>query len=100
MLCVPTVKVLTVREPFPLPSRVAEPIAVPPSLKFTVPVGVPEPPPAADTVAVKVICCPNALGFGAALKVVVDEFLFTVWVRTGDDADVSLVSPGYCAVSE
>lgn len=78
MLCVPAVNDVSDRVPFPFASRVAVPIVALPSLKLTLPVGIPEAPPAADTDAVKVTAWPKALGFGALIRVVVDEFLFTV----------------------
>jgi hypothetical protein len=61
--------------------RLWVPITVAPSLKVTVPSGV----PADDvTVAVKVIVCPMAAGFGDAVSVVVVGFRFTTSVRTVD----------------
>ena len=53
-------------------------IVVPPSLKFTVPVGVPEPPPLTLTVAVSVTDCPNTEGLTDELTVVVVLLLPTV----------------------
>ena len=88
MLCVPTVKDVSERVPFPFASRVAVPIGALPSLKLTLPVGIPEAPPAADTDAVKVTAWPKVLGLGVAVRVVVDEFLFTVCASADDVAGV------------
>jgi hypothetical protein len=62
------------------------------------PVGVPDAPLEADTVAAKVTNWPNTLGFGEAAIVVAEEFLLIVCVSGDDVADVLFASPGYCAV--
>lgn len=61
-------------------NRVPPPITVVPSLKVTLPVGV---PPIPVMVAVKVIVCPNAAGFGLTVKTVV------VGVKTYSNAPMS-----------
>ncbi len=54
-------------------------------MKVTLPVGVPAPGEAAETVAVKVTDCPNREGFGAAaMLLVVAAFLMTC-VKAGVD---------------
>ena len=59
--------------------RTDEAIVVPPSLKSTVPEGVPTPPAVTwATVAVNVTVCPNAEGFKFEETVVVVFALFTV----------------------
>ena len=55
-----------------------------PSSKVTVPVGVPEPGVAADTVAVNVTTCPKADGLLVELTVVVLES----WLTTCGDVSV------------
>ena len=55
-------------------------MAVPPSLKVTCPVGVPEPGLLAVTVAVKVTDCLNTDGLAEELTSVVVLAFFTVWV--------------------
>ena len=59
----------------PLPS------AVVPSMKFTLPVAAPAVDAPAETVAVKVIDCPNADGVTEELTAVVVATLLTTWVR-------------------
>jgi hypothetical protein len=61
-------------------------IVVPPSLKFTVPVGVPDPGATALTVAVKVIDWPVTEGFADEATVVVVSALFTLCVSV-DEVD-------------
>ena len=57
--------------------RVPVPSVVVPSLKVTVPVGVPEPP--LVTVAVNVMDWPKAAGFGDDVNVTVEALGLTVW---------------------
>ena len=57
------------------------PSVVVPSLKVTVPVGVPAPGATAVTVAVKVTAWPNTEGLAKEASAVVVSALFTVWVR-------------------
>ena len=54
-----------------LPLRLPVPMALPPSLNVTTPVGVPTPAPAAFTVAVNVTLCPNTDALGDDVTVVV-----------------------------
>ena len=63
-----------------------------PSLKVTVPVGVPPPGLFAVTVAVKVTDCPDTDGLAEELTNVV-VFYFTVWVTLDDVLPVKLASP-------
>jgi hypothetical protein len=62
----------TIRLATPLPLRLAEPRLVPPSKKFTLPVGTVL-PEAGVTAAVKVTVCPSSEGFAEELSVVVVE---------------------------
>src|SRR2546425_10540052 len=59
MACEPTASVLVTNVAWPEPSRVPVPRVLEPSLKVTVPVGVPAPGLFAVTVAVKVTDCPD-----------------------------------------
>ncbi len=52
-----------------------------PSLKVTVPLGVPLPGATAATVAVKVTDCPNTEGLAEEATVVVVPAALTVWVK-------------------
>ena len=70
----------------PVPSVVA------PSLKVTVPVGVPD-PLVGVTVAVKVTACPTVLGFGDEDSAVVVAAWPTVCVSAGEVLPVKLPSP-------
>ena len=54
----------------PLPFRVPLPRVVEPSLKVTLPVGVPDPPPVGLTVAVNATDCPFTDGLGEEVKAV------------------------------
>lgn len=71
---------------------------VPPSLKATVPGGVPEPGATALTVAVKVTEVPRIEGLAEELSPVVVSALFTVWEKFDDVLVLKLVSPLYTAV--
>ena len=64
MECVPTESVLMVALALPDPSTVPDPRTVAPSLKVTVPVGVPVAGALAETLADIVTVCPNVDGFG------------------------------------
>ena len=68
------------------------PMVVAPSLKVTMPLGIPE-PLEGDTVAAKVTCWPKLLGFGEDVTVVVDEFFVTTCENTADVEDAVLGSP-------
>ena len=73
---------------------------VAPSVKVTVPPGVPAPGATAATVAVKVTLWPNRDGLGAELTVLLLEALFTTW-GLAESFPVELVklpSPLYAAV--
>jgi hypothetical protein len=63
MLCEPALSEEVVKVACPEALSVPVPSVVAPSLKVTVPLGVP-PPLAGVTVAVKVTACPTVLGFG------------------------------------
>src|SRR2546428_11624550 len=78
MVCVATDndEVAKVATPDPL-SGMALPITVEPSLKSTVPAGIPMEP---DTVAVKLTDCPKTEGFCDELRLVAAGALFTVTV--------------------
>jgi hypothetical protein len=91
------VEVLNVAEP---PLRAPEPRVVAPSLKVTVPVGVPLPGAAGATVAVKVTPCPNAEGFPDEITAVVVLALFTVCVSVLDVLAAKLLLPAKAAVIE
>src|SRR6266446_9539513 len=74
-------------------------MVVPPTLKLTVPVGMPDPLPVTLTVAVKVTGWPNTDGLIEEATVVLVEALFTVWVKLGDVLPVKFGSPPYIAVT-
>ncbi len=82
----------------PLSGLVAN--AVEPSLKVTVPVGVPLPEPEALTVAVKVTTCPYTDGLAEEARAVVLPDLLTVWLRVEEVLPLKLSSPLYTAVIE
>src|SRR5207247_3355325 len=76
----PTASVLVTNVPWPEPSRVPVPRTVEPSLKVTVPVGVPAPGLFAVTVAVNVTACPDSDGLAEEVTTVAVLAFFTVWV--------------------
>jgi len=76
MVWVPTVSVAVSSVATP-PDRALVPRVVVPSLKVTVPVGVPAPE---DTVAVKTTVCPKVEGFWDEATEVLEAALFTVSV--------------------
>src|SRR5262249_62426108 len=84
-----SVEVLNVAVPLELRGRVAN--AVEPSLKVTVPVGVPAPGATTLTAAVKVTDWPVVEGFADELRMVAVEALFTVWAR---DREIVLEGQG------
>jgi hypothetical protein len=98
--CEPTLRVLVANVATPEPSSVPVPTVVAPSLKVTVPVGIPEPGALAVTVAVKVTDCPNEEGFALEVRAVVVGSLFTVWVRMVEVLVLKLPSPPYTPVME
>ena len=89
---VATARFAVVKLALPLES-VLFPRVVEPSLKVTVPVGVPLPGAAAETVAVKVTDWPKTDGFADDVTVVVVASFVTVWVRTDVKLPVKLLSP-------
>src|SRR5437867_4459692 len=100
MLWLPTLKVDVAHVATPAASACApQPvIELAPSLKFTVPLGVPAPGAVAVTVAVNVTLCPNTAGFPDEVRAV----LVLAWLTTCDTAELVLVakfvSPAYTAV--
>jgi hypothetical protein len=75
------------------------PSAAEPSLKVTVPVGVPALTAAFDTVAMNVTCCPVVAVLGAAATAVVVDIPTTISVTiTVEVLPKKLVSPEYFAV--
>src|SRR6266581_2818965 len=81
---------------WPRASSVPVPSVVVPSLKVTVPVGVPR--LWSETVAVKVTDWPNTEGFVEEVNVVVVLSLLTVCVSVGEVLPLTLASPPYTAV--
>ena len=73
--CVPTARIDVCKNAFPDPSSVSLPRIVVPSLKVTLPVGVPV---AAVTVTVKKTVWPNLDGLGELARVAVAPAAFTV----------------------
>src|SRR5436190_3258483 len=100
MLWLPTVKaeVAQVADPAASACALQPVIELAPSLKSTVPLGVPAPGAVAVTVAVKVTDWPNTDGFAEDVTAVVVE----AWLTTCDTAELVLVmkfvSPPYTAV--
>ena len=88
---------LNVAEP-PLSAPVPKVVA--PSLKVTVPVGVPLPGAAGATVAVKVTPCPNTDGFADEITTVVVLAMLTVCVSVLDVLAAKLLLPPYVTVIE
>ena len=78
---------------WPEPSKVPVPSVVEPSLKVTVPVGMPEPGAVAATVAVNVIDCPNTAGLTEDETELLVADGLTVCVRAEEVLLVKLVSP-------
>ena len=93
--CGPTASVLVVNIAWPEPFRVAVPRVLGPSLKVTVPVGMPPPGLLAVTVAVKVTDCPDTEGLAEELTNVVvrARALFTVWVSGLEVLPLKVASP-------
>jgi len=75
--CEPPLSINVVMVAFPFPSSDCVPIELAPSLKVTLPVGVPA---LEATVAVNVTVCPKSDGFGSDVNVVVVLAGLTVWV--------------------
>ena len=78
MLWLPTVSELVAKVATPEPLRVPLPMVVAPSLKVTVPLGVPLPP---VTVAVKVTDCPKTDGLAELVTTVVELALTSCVTR-------------------
>src|SRR5579884_359417 len=96
MLWLPRVKLEVVQVAWAEPFSVCAPqpvMVVAPSLKLTVPVGVPEPGTETLTVAVKVTDWPTTEGLADELRLVDVPAWFTVWVRVALVLVVKLVSP-------
>ena len=80
--CVPATRLETLHGAWPEEESATElQIVVVPSLKVTVPVGVPEPGATTVTVALKVTDCPGAEGLSEDTTAVEVEALFTVCVK-------------------
>ena len=95
--CEPAASVLVTNIAWPEPFRVAVPRVLEPSLKVTVPVGVPAPGLVAVTVAVKVTGCPNTDGWAEELRpVVVPGSVVVVVVDV--DVVVEVVVGGFVVV--
>src|SRR5260370_26806493 len=99
LLCVPTAKLKVVKVDMP-PLNAPVPSVAEPSLKVTVPLGLPGPLPA--TMAVKVTDWPNTDPLGEELTVVVVAvavaLVVTVCVSAPEVLIRKLLSPAYVAV--
>src|SRR5439155_22484695 len=82
----------------PVASSVPLPRVVPPSLKVSVPLGVPAPGATAVTVAVKVTGWPAPTGLGEEESVVVVAAWFTTWLSMAELLEANVVSPLYLGV--
>ena len=80
--------------------NVLAPNVVAPSLKVTVPIGVPDPGAVAATVAVKVTDWPNAEGLAEEATAVVVFAVFTVCVSAEEVLALKPLPPPYAAVME
>ena len=89
----PTASVLVTNVAWPEPFRVPVPRVLEPSLKVTVPVGVPAPGLFAVTVAVKVTDCPDTDGLAEELTSVVVLAFFTVWVSVLEVLPLKVAPP-------
>ncbi len=89
----PTASVLVTNVAWPEPFRVPVPRVLEPSLKVTVPVGVPAPGLFAVTVAVKVTDCPDSDGLAEELTSVVVLAFFTVWVSVLEVLPLKVAPP-------
>jgi hypothetical protein len=99
MVCAPTASVVVAKVAMPVTLRVPVPRVVAPSLKVTVPEGVPLLGAVALTVAVNVTLEPMSEGFDEEAMVVADAPLFTTCERLADVLVAKLVSPAYTALS-
>jgi len=91
--CEPTASVLVTNVAWPEAFRVPVPRVLGPSLKVTVPVGVPAPLVLAFTVAVKVTDCPDSDGLAEELTSVVVLPFFTVWVSVLEVLPLKVAAP-------
>src|SRR5438552_6696146 len=95
----PTASVLVTNVAWPEPFRVPVPRVLGPSLKVTVPVGVPAPGLVAVTVAVKVTDCPDSDGLREEVTDVVVPASVAVWVGGVDVLVVGVAGAPVVAVS-
>jgi hypothetical protein len=96
--CAATESVVVLIPATPDPFSIPVPSVVLPSLKVTVPVGVPDPGDTGLTVAVSVTDWPKTEGFTEEVTVVVVFAWFTVWVRVFDVLLAKAELPPYAAV--
>ena len=75
------------------PLRLLVASAVAPSLKVTVPVGVPLPGATTLTLAVKITGWPNTVELVEELSATLLAFLLTVWLRAAEVPVLKLASP-------
>jgi hypothetical protein len=92
ILCAPTLRNGVLNVAVPTPPSVPIPRVVVPSLKVTVPVGVPAPGDTGATVAVSVTDWPETPGFAEEVTLEVVAAWLTVWVMRLDVLPVKLVS--------
>ena len=88
-----TSRALVANVAVPVPSSVPLPIFVAPSMKSTVPVGVPAPGETGATVAVNVTDWPKTLGLVSEVSAVVVSAWFTVCETAVEVLVAKLVSP-------
>ena len=93
MAFAPAGNVETVSEAFPELSRFTVPRGVPPLVKVTVPDGVFAMPAGGATIAVSATPCPNVLGLGLVVRMVVLEALFMPCARAVEAELEKLLSP-------
>lgn len=98
--CEPTASAEVVKVVQPALFNVPVPSVVAPSMKISVPVGVPVAGASTLTVPVKVTDCPHTDGFTVAETAALMEPLLRVWVKTGEVLPVKKPSPLYTAVIE
>lgn len=94
MVWLPTASADVVNVATPEPFNVPVPMELPPSRKLTVPLGVPAPGDAAETVAVNVTDWPKTEGLTDDVTAVVVLSLFTTCDSTADVLPVNVPSPG------
>jgi hypothetical protein len=93
MAFAPVGNVKTASKAFPELSRFAVPREVPPLVKVTVPDGVFATPADGATIALSDTPCPNVLGLGLVVRVVVLEALFMTCARAVEAELEKLLSP-------